>query len=584
MCRIWAHPIKLFIMGYRQFVNRLFPYLKIHIWKLVFVSVLMIFATVLETAIPEITGRIVDNLFSTQRSADIALIFSMTLFVVIALSSLFALTSTSLSSWVTNKVIMDLRVKMFSKLLRLPKSYFDKNTTGGTLSKLTYDVEQISAAASVIWLELIKSSFTVLILIIYLFYKNVILSLSLLILLPMVYFAVKFSTKRIRDGSKKVQESMGKMTHLLDENISGSDLVKIYNAQSNEENKFFQLVKVIRQQRFKVDVAGGVNTSVVNILIGLCLAIVVYFSSTFLAMSAGDFLAFFTAMAMLVKPSKSLININKPLQKAIIAGTSVFGLIDEEPESNAGTNKVDYSFGDISFNDVSFSYGNKTKSLKKINLNISKGEIIALVGATGSGKTTLVNLLTRFYKPSTGTITINDQDINSFDLLSYRSNFSYVDQNVRLFNDTISGNIALGQKDTMPMKSITNAAKISNSNEFIEKLEDKYDSEIGEDGVTLSGGQRQRLSIARAIAKDSPILILDEATSALDSATEKLVQSAINKMQKGRTTIIIAHRLSTIKNADRIIVLKDGEIIEQGTHSELIEASGEYLKLTQQQR
>jgi subfamily B ATP-binding cassette protein MsbA len=544
----------------------------------------MIFATVLETAIPEITGRIVDNLFSTQRSSDIALIFSMTLFVVIALSSLFALTSTSLSSWVTNKVIMDLRVKMFSKLLRLPKSYFDKNTTGGTLSKLTYDVEQISAAASVIWLELIKSSFTVLILIIYLFYKNVILSLSLLILLPMVYFAVKFSTKRIRDGSKKVQESMGKMTHLLDENISGSDLVKIYNAQPNEENKFFQLVKVIRQQRFKVDVAGGVNTSVVNILIGLCLAIVVYFSSTFLAMSAGDFLAFFTAMAMLVKPSKSLININKPLQKAIIAGTSVFGLIDEEPESNAGTNKVDYSFGDISFNDVSFSYGHKTKSLKKINLNISKGEIIALVGATGSGKTTLVNLLTRFYKPSTGTITINDQDIKSFDLLSYRSNFSYVDQNVRLFNDTISGNIALGQKDTMPMKSITNAAKISNSNEFIEKLEDKYDSEIGEDGVTLSGGQRQRLSIARAIAKDSPILILDEATSALDSATEKLVQSAINKMQKGRTTIIIAHRLSTIKNADRIIVLKDGEIIEQGTHSELIEASGEYLKLTQQQR
>ena len=584
MCRIWAHPIKLFIMGYRQFVKRLFPYLKIHIWKLVFVSVLMIFATVLETAIPEITGRIVDNLFSTQRSSDIALIFSMTLFVVIALSSLFALTSTSLSSWVTNKVIMDLRVKMFSKLLRLPKSYFDKNTTGGTLSKLTYDVEQISAAASVIWLELIKSSFTVLILIIYLFYKNVILSLSLLILLPMVYFAVKFSTKRIRDGSKKVQESMGKMTHLLDENISGSDLVKIYNAQPNEENKFFQLVKVIRQQRFKVDVAGGVNTSVVNILIGLCLAIVVYFSSTFLAMSAGDFLAFFTAMAMLVKPSKSLININKPLQKAIIAGTSVFGLIDEEPESNAGTNKVDYSFGDISFNDVSFSYGHKTKSLKKINLNISKGEIIALVGATGSGKTTLVNLLTRFYKPSTGTITINDQDIKSFDLLSYRSNFSYVDQNVRLFNDTISGNIALGQKDTMPMKSITNAAKISNSNEFIEKLEDKYDSEIGEDGVTLSGGQRQRLSIARAIAKDSPILILDEATSALDSATEKLVQSAINKMQKGRTTIIIAHRLSTIKNADRIIVLKDGEIIEQGTHSELIEASGEYLKLTQQQR
>ncbi len=570
-------------MGYRQFVKRLFPYLRPHLGKLIFVSFLMILSTALETAIPEITGRIVDNLFTTERSKDTAFIYSVILFGVIALSSLFALTSTSLSSWVSNKVIMDLRVNMFSKLLRLPKSYFDKNTTGETLSKLTYDVEQISAAASVIWLELIKSLLTVIILIVYLFYKNYLLSLSLLILLPLVYLAVKISTIRIRKGSKKVLDSMGKMTHLLDENISGSDLVKIYNAQSHEEGKFSQLVKTIRQQRFKVDVAGGVNTSIVNILIGLCLAIVVYFSSTFLAMSAGDFLAFFTAMAMLVKPSKSLININKPLQNAVIAGTSIFGLIDEKPEYSPQSNKVSNPIGDISFQNVSFSYGDKTQSLKNVNLNIKNGETIALVGTTGSGKTTLVNLLTRFYNPTSGKIFINNEDIISFDLEYFRSNFSYVDQNVRLFNDSISGNIAFGQKDTMSKETIANAAKISNSNEFIEKLDNKYDSQIGEDGVTLSGGQRQRLSIARAIAKDSPILILDEATSALDSATEKLVQTAINKMQKGRTTIIIAHRLSTVKNADRIIVLKDGEIIEQGTHSELIKASGEYLKLTQQQ-
>jgi len=570
-------------MGYKQFLKRLFPYLRTHLGKLIFVSFLMILSTSLETAIPEITGRIVDNLFTTERSKESAFLYSIILFGVIALSSLFALTSTSLSSWVSNKVIMDLRVKMFSKLLRLPKSYFDKNTTGETLSKLTYDVEQISSAASVIWLELIKSLLTVIILIVYLFYKNYLLSLSLLILLPLVYLAVKISTIRIRKGSKKVLDSMGKMTHLLDENISGNDLVKIYNAQSHEEGKFSQLVTTIRQQRFKVDVAGGVNTSIVNILIGLCLAIVVYFSSTFLAMSAGEFLSFFTAMAMLVKPSKSLININKPLQNAVIAGTSIFGLIDEKPEYSPRSNKASNPIGDISFQNVSFSYGDKAQSLKNINLNIKNGETIALVGATGSGKTTLVNLLTRFYNPTSGKIFINNEDIISFDLESFRSNFSYVDQNVRLFNDSISGNIAFGQKNTMSKETISNAAKISNSNEFIEKLDNKYDSEIGEDGITLSGGQRQRLSIARAIAKDSPILILDEATSALDSATEKLVQSAINKMQKGRTTIIIAHRLSTIKNADRIIVLKDGEIIEQGTHSELIEASGEYLTLTQQQ-
>jgi len=544
---------------------------------------MMVFATLLEAAIPEITGQIVDTLFSSNRPKNKAFSYSVILFSVIALSSLFALISTSASSWVSNKVIMDLRVNIFAKLLRLPKSYFDKTTTGETLSKLTFDVEQISAAASTIWLQLIKSSFTVIILTGYLFYKSFILSLSLIILLPLVYLAVKFSTSRIRKGSASVQESMGKMTHLLDEDISGNDLIKIYQAQNTETNKFFSIINTIRQQRFKVDMASDLNTSIVNVLIGLSLAFVVYFSSTYLVMSAGNFLAYFTAMGMLVKPAKTLININKPLQQAIVAGKSVFSLIDEPPESNPNKNPIDSIAGEICFDNVSFSYGNEKPSLTNVNLTIKKGETIALVGSTGSGKTTMVNLLTRFYNPSSGKILINGQDIVSYELESYRSNFSYVDQNVRLFNDTISGNIAFGQKESMSIDLIMNAAKVSNSIEFIEKLDNKFDSDIGEDGVTLSGGQRQRLSIARAIAKDSPILILDEATSALDSATEKLVQSAINKMQQDRTTIIIAHRLSTIQNADRIIVLKDGEIIEQGTHSDLLKTLGEYSKLHQQQ-
>ena len=544
---------------------------------------MMVFATLLETAIPEITGQIVDTLFSSNRPKNEAFSYSVILFSVIALSSLFALISISASSWISNKVIMDLRVNMFTKLLRLPKSYFDKNTTGETLSKLTFDVEQISAAASTIWLEFIKSSFTVIILTGYLFYKSFLLSLSLIVLLPLVYLAVRFSTSRIRKGSARVQESMGKMTHLLDENISGNDLIKIYQAQETETNKFFSIINTIRQQRFKVDMAGGLNTSIVNALIGLSLAFVVYFSSTYLVMSAGDFLAYFTAMGMLVKPAKTLININKPLQQAIVAGKSVFSLIDESPESNPSKNPIHSISGEICFDNVSFSYDNEKPSLANINLTIKKGETIALVGSTGSGKTTMVNLLTRFYNPSSGQILINGKDIVSYELESYRSNFSYVDQNVRLFNDTISGNIAFGQKESMSIDLIRNAAKVSNSIEFIEKLDKTFDSDIGEDGVTLSGGQRQRLSIARAIAKDSPILILDEATSALDSATEKLVQSAINKMQQDRTTIIIAHRLTTIQNADRIIVLKNGEIIEQGTHLELIKNAGEYSKLHQQQ-
>jgi len=544
---------------------------------------MMTLATALEASIPEITGQIIDTLFGIERSNESALLYSFTLFVVIALSSLFALTSLSASSWISNKVIMDLRVDMFSKLLKLPKTYFDKHTTGETLSKLTFNVEQISAAASSIWLDLIKSSLTVVLLTGYLFYKNYLLSITLLILLPLVYLAVKFSTSRMRSGSKKVQDSMGKMTHLLDENISGSDIVKIYQAQKNEQNKFFKLINTIRQQRFKVDMAGGLNTSIVNILIGLSLASVVYLSSTYLTMSAGDFLAFFTAMGMLVKPSKTLININKPLQQAIIAAISVFALIDEKNEVNDGNQILDHTKGDINFDNVSFSYDGERSPLKNINLKIKQGETVALVGSTGSGKTTLVNLLARFYKPSSGKITINEKNINDFELESFRSNIAFVDQHVRLFNDTVKGNIAFGQKDSMSLESIIHAAKVSNSTEFIEKLDNQFDTEIGEDGITLSGGQRQRLSIARAIAKDSPILILDEATSALDSATEKLVQSAINKMQQGRTTIIIAHRLSTIKNADRIIVLKEGKIIEQGSHKELMKSPGEYAKLNKEQ-
>jgi len=570
-------------MQYKQFFSRLFFYLKAHIGKLIFTSVMMMFATALESSIPEITGRIVDELFAAERDQQIALIYALALFGVIVLSSIFAMTSTAASSWVSNKVIMDLRVDMFAKLLKLPKSYFDKHPTGKTLSKLTFDVEQIAAAASSIWLDFIKSSMTVIILVGYLFYKNWQLSLTLIILLPLVYLAVKLSSNRMRSSSQKVQNSMGRMTHLLDENISGSSLVKIYHAQDQESNKFNDLIKSIRQQRFKVDMTGAFNTGFVNILIGLSLGSVVYFSSTLLEMSAGEFLSFFTAMGMLVKPAKSLVNINKPLQTAMAAGESVFGLIDEEEEHNDGTEQLTNSKGAIEFKDVSFGYSGDTTVLNNINLEIKPGETVALVGSTGSGKTTIIQLLAKFYSPNSGVITIDGTDISKFEVDSLRSQIAFVDQNVRLFNDTVKGNIALGQINTMSDTQVQHAAKVSNAHEFIQELSEQFETEIGEDGTKLSGGQRQRLAIARAIAKDSPILILDEATSALDSATEKQVQAAIDEMQKDRTTIIIAHRLSTVQKADRIVVLRRGEIIEQGSHKDLIDAKGEYASLYKHQ-
>jgi subfamily B ATP-binding cassette protein MsbA len=286
---------------------------------------------------------------------------------------------------------------------------------------------------------------------------------------------------------------------------------------------------------------------------------------------------------MLVKPAKSLVNINKPLQTAMAAGESVFGLIDEDEEHNDGTKLLEDSKGAIQFNNVSFGYSDEATVLNNINLDIKPGETIALVGSTGSGKTTIIQLLAKFYSPNSGTITIDGIDISEFEIDSLRSQIAFVDQNVRLFNDTVKGNIALGQIDTMNDAQIENAAKVSNSHEFIQQLSNQFDTEIGEDGTKLSGGQRQRLAIARAIAKDSPILILDEATSALDSATEKQVQQAIDEMQKDRTTIIIAHRLSTVQKADRIIVLRRGEIIEQGSHQELLDANGEYAGLYKHQ-
>ncbi|MCH9746258.1 MAG: lipid A export permease/ATP-binding protein MsbA [Proteobacteria bacterium] len=566
-------------MQYKQFVSRLFVYLKPHIGKLIFTSVMMMLATALESAIPEITGQIVDELFASERNESSAFLYALALFGVIVLSSIFALTSTAASSWVSNKVIMDLRETMFAKLLKLPKSYFDQNPTGKTLSKLTFDVEQIAAAASTIWLDFIKSSMTVIILISYLFYKNWQLSLSLIILLPLVYLAVQLSSKRMRSASTQVQKSMGSMTHLLDENISGSSLVKIYHAQDQESTKFNNLIKNIRQQRFKVDMTGAFNTAFVNILIGLSLGSVVYFSSTSLQMSAGEFLSFFTAMGMLIKPAKSLVNINKPLQTAMAAGESVFGLIDEQEERNQGVKILSNAKGHIQFNDVSFNYQNNKTVLNKINLNIAPGETVALVGSTGSGKTTIIQLITRFYSPTQGFISIDGVDISEFDIDSLRSQIAFVDQNVRLFNDTVKGNIALGQTETMSDEKIKHAANTSNALQFIEQMQAGFDSEIGEDGGKLSGGQRQRLAIARAIAKDSPILILDEATSALDSETEKQVQAAIDDMQKDRTTIIIAHRLSTIQKADRIVVLRQGNIVELGSHQELLDQKGEYASL-----
>jgi len=570
-------------MTYKIFVKRLFGYLKPHLLKLIIASIAMVFATVLESSIPEITGRIVDDLFIENRSESTTFIYSIGLFLIFICVSIFTLISVAVGSSVSNTVIMNLRVEMFKKLNKLPKKFFDDNSSGNLLSKLTFDVEQLAGVASTIWIEFLKSFITLLVLSVYLFFKSFTLSLLLVVILPIIFYAIKISSKRMRNSSKEVQDSVGNMTHMLDENISGNSIIKIYQAEKDQNNKFIDLVKNIRQQRFKVDLVASLNTNLINALLGLSLASVVYFSSINLNMTAGEFLSYFTALAMLIKPAKTLVNINRPMQIALTAGRSVFKLLDEKEEVDEGTEKISAIKGEIKFKNVSFSYNEKKLVLKKINFTIPHGKTVAIVGATGSGKTSITNLIAKFYKPSSGNIYIDNIDINAISNTSLRKNISFVDQKIRLFNESISSNIALGKKENLSLREIRAAAESSNSIEFIEKLDNKFDTIIGDDGKLLSGGQRQRLAIARAIAKDAPILILDEATSALDSSTERLVQNAISQMSINRTTIVIAHRLSTVKKSDKIIVLNDGKIIEEGNHEELIKLGGYYKKLIDDQ-
>ena len=542
----------------------------------------MVFATVLESSIPEITGQIVDKLFVAERSASNATYFSLGLLLVFTLAAFFILISTSISSWVSNKVIADIRKDMFEKIQHLPKSFFDNSTSGQIISKFTFDVEQIAAIASSIWIGLIKSALTVVILTIYLFYKSWELSLSLIVISPILFYAVKNTASKMRNSSDLVQSSMGDLTHLLKENIQGNSIIKIYGAMNYEVKKFFKVITSIRQQRFKVDVAGALNSNLINILVGFALAFVVYFSSLFLNLTGGEFLSYFTALAMIIKPAKNLIDINKPLQIAIAAGESVFHFLDEEIEIDNGIKKISTLKQGIEFRNISFSYTNTNTVLSNLSLNIKKGQKVAIVGPTGSGKSTIIELLFKFYKPVSGEILIDGINISEIDNSSLRNLISYVDQNNWISNDTIQNNITLGNTK-ISNKEIIEASIKSNSNSFIENLADQYNYRVGDEGKLLSGGQKQRLSIARAIVKDSPILVLDEATSALDSKTENLVQNAIDKVSKGKTTIIIAHRLSTVQSADLIIVLDKGMVIESGKHSELLKNNNYYSKLIESQ-
>jgi subfamily B ATP-binding cassette protein MsbA len=477
-------------------------------------------------------------------------------------------------------IVHDLRAELFQKLHDLPKSYFDANQSGQLINRITFTTTQVSGAASNAVKTLVREGFLLIGLFIYLSILNFKLTLLLVGTAPLIALIVYIAGKRLKKLATKIQTAMGDVTHIASEAVDGHVEIKSFNAESYENNRFLKANKSNKNQNLKLEATGNLATPIIQILVSISLSLVAYFalgSQLGISLDAETFVAFFTAAGLMAKPIRQLSNINITIQKGLAAANEIFDQLDQDNENNVG--EIDKQItGDIDFKEVSFSYNTGGVILNNISLSINKNETIAIVGKSGSGKSTIANLIPRFYNHTSGDILIDGISVNEYSLKHLRSSISIVNQSPSLFNDTIAKNIAYGD-DEIDLIKLKEAATQAGCIEFIETLPEGFESEIGDDGVLLSGGQRQRLAIARAFYKDSPIIILDEATSSLDTESELIVQDALEKLITNRTTIVIAHRLSTIENASRIIVLDNGFITESGTHTELLNNDGIYKSL-----
>ena len=477
-------------------------------------------------------------------------------------------------------IVHDLRAELFQKLHDLPKSYFDANQSGQLINRITFTTTQVSGAASNAVKTFVREGFLLIGLFIYLSILNFKLTLLLVGTAPLIALIVYVAGKRLKKLATKIQTAMGDVTHIASEAVDGHVEIKSFNAEDYENKRFLQANSSNKNQNLKLEATGNLATPIIQILVSISLSLVAYFalgSQLGISLDAETFVAFFTAAGLMAKPIRQLSNINIIVQKGLAAANEIFDQLDQQNENNLGDidSKI---FGDIEFKDVTFSYNTGGLIIDNISFSIKQNETIAIVGKSGSGKSTIANLIPRFYNHTSGDILIDGISVNDYSLQHLRSSISIVNQSPSLFNDTIAKNIAYGD-DEIDAEKLKESAKQAGCIEFIESLPEGFESEIGDDGVLLSGGQRQRLAIARAFYKDSPIIILDEATSSLDTESELIVQEALEKLITNRTTIVIAHRLSTIENASRIIVLDNGVISETGTHSELLDNDGIYQSL-----
>lgn len=482
---------------------------------------------------------------------------------------------------VSTNVVHALRCEIFDKYTELPTAFFDANNSGYLISRITNNVGEMTKASTDAIRTFVREGLTVLGLLIYLFYSNWMLSLVFVGITPIIVVLVKYVSKRLRKISRRIQDSIGDITHITSELVTGHRIVRGYGGEEYERRRFLESSLYNRQQSLKLATTTAIHNPIMQFIIAIALSFLMYMALIFMKQaSVGEFIAYLMAAILLQRPIRQLSDANSDIQKGIAAAQTIFEILDVPGEVDEGSYQVKKAKGALEFKNLSFNYaGAKEPALTGINFKAEPGQTIALVGSSGGGKSTLVNLVSRFYQHEEGEILLDGVEINRYQLANLRKQFALVTQNVTLFNDTIANNIAYGALAAASREQIIAAASDAYAMEFISKMEHGLDTQIGENGVKLSGGQRQRLALARALLKDAPILILDEATSALDTASERYIQKALQKVMSNRTTLVIAHRLSTIEKADLILVMEHGRIVERGTHRDLIEKNGAYARL-----
>lgn len=478
-------------------------------------------------------------------------------------------------------VIHNLRTQVFNHMTQLPNAHFDKSSSGHLISVITYNINGVTSAATDALKISLREGLTVIFLFATLIQMDWRLTMIFILIAPVIGFLVSVVGKRLRRLSNKVQNSVGDITQVAGEMINGVRVMRSFGGEDYEKQRFEAASKKNYQQNMKIVVTSAANTPLIQLIVAAAMAALIFIALSFMEIAdPAKFVAYMTAAGMMLPSMRRLGEVAPAILKGVAAADSVFTLLDTPAEEDHGTYKVARVKGEVELKNVTFCYANQpTPALNKINLTVKAGEVIALVGRSGSGKSTLVGLLNRFHDATSGDILIDGIPVEDYTLTSLREQIALVNQQVTLFNDTVAGNIAYGSLQSRSLEEIRRAADAAYATEFIEQLPDGFNTIIGESGARLSGGQRQRLAIARALLKDAPILILDEATSALDNESEHYIQAALSTVMKGRTTFVVAHRLSTIEQADRIIVLDHGEILEQGTHAQLLDKNGHYARL-----